>query len=171
MIIVRNGYVGMHEKGAKSQSLLMDLTIIWSIERKGTDCGLQLEVWEMGLLLFLLVARPNIKAPFRTCMNFMLYLTWSNQSALIRDWMFLGIQRCLRQLPVILLLLRLRLILAFVVLPKRDLVLSLARLGGTLGRNCFVGLSPRKVLFTPLSIKIFHIIPVILWMLRISCVI
>ena len=81
---------------------------------------------------------------------------------LIWDWMFLGIQRCLRQLPVILLLLRLRLILAFVVLPKRDLVLSLARLGGTLGRNCFVGLCPRKVVFTPLSIKIVHIIPVIL---------
>ena len=89
----------------------------------------------MGLLLFLLVARPNIKAPFRTCMNFMLYLTWSNQSALIQDWVFLGIQRSLRQLLVILLLLQQRLILAFVVLPKRDLVLSWAGFGGTLGRN------------------------------------
>ena len=85
----------------------------------------------------------------------------SNQSALIRDWMFLGIQWSLTQLPIILLLLRLRLILAYVVLPKRDLALSWAGLGGTLDRNYFVGLSPGKVLFTHLSIRIVHIIPII----------
>ena len=74
---------------------------------------------------------------------------------LIWNWMFLGIQRSLTQFPVILLLLQLRLILAYVVLPKRDLALSWAGLGGTLDRNYFVGLSPGKVLFTPLLIELF----------------
>nr|POE67631.1 hypothetical protein CFP56_26854 [Quercus suber] len=61
-----------------------------------------------------------------------------------------------------LLLLQLGLILAFVVIPKRDLVLSWVGLGGTLGRNCYVGLSPKKVPSTPLSIRFVHIILVIL---------
>ena len=79
---------------------------------------------------------------------------------------------------------QLRLILAFwavsnmirswessVVLPRRELALSLAGLGGISGRSCYVGLSPRKVPFPFISIRIVHIFLVKLRMLRYSCVI